>query len=59
MSSRSGSTSEIASPWSTRLYACDHHKLDDAFFVRMHEVFTDSEIVDLAVSPDDSSPSAG
>ncbi|GAA1515758.1 carboxymuconolactone decarboxylase family protein [Nocardioides humi] len=31
------------------LFTCDHHRLDDAFFERLKEQFSDSEIVDLTV----------
>ncbi len=31
------------------MFALDHHALDDRFFARMHEHFTDAEILDLTV----------
>ena len=29
------------------LFALDHHRLDDQFFTRLHDLFSESEIVDL------------
>jgi alkylhydroperoxidase family enzyme len=30
-------------------FASDHHSLDDAFYARMHDAYTDAEILDLTV----------
>jgi len=41
------STAEKLAILYTERYANDHHSLDDRFFARMREHFTDEEIVDL------------
>ncbi len=33
----------------TEKFATDHKKLDDAFFARMHEHFSDEEILEISV----------
>ena len=33
----------------TEKFATDHHKLDDAFFARMHKHFSDEEILEISV----------
>ncbi len=33
----------------TEKFATDHKKLDDAFFARMHEHFSDAEILEISV----------
>ena len=38
----------LALEYAERL-AVDHHNIDDAFFTRLHEIFSDAEILELGM----------
>ncbi len=47
---RASATAERVAIEYAEKFALDHTKLDDAFFRRLHEHFTDEEIMEIAVS---------